>query len=379
MDRKQKEALIIALAEKGETYRDITKKAGVSPNTIKAVLNRAGLDESTSIHSRAFELFSEGKTPLQVAITLNLEAETAIQYHQQYYMLLGCTEFTKVYLQIKDNPWPYVNLVKLAQNSGMSDGEVIELLKIANGHLPRVRLEYDRLKAELNSLENEKSNSAKDYHRLCNEISGMETAVDQFQLTIKESKDEKAKLELQKIRLQNFVKDFQDNNTEYNKVKLAIKGQLEYVLVDRSQLLRIAVQSVIELLRLDPQKFHSYYYNQSTIQPENDEEPALVEAERLYEKMLEKITNKVVTDLSDDISSVSSFAQKESSEQNSDGMLMSSAYSHVKEERTLSDSEDQVIERNSLKECSDVPAAGRRMISYPHRWQAWHPNFDAGV
>jgi Homeodomain-like domain len=133
MDRKQKEALVLALAEKGETYREITKKAGVSPNTIKAVLNRAGLDESTSMHSRAFEVFSEGKTPLQVAITLNLEAEKAIQYHQQYYLLLGCYEFTKVYLKIKDNPSAYANLVKLAQNSGMGDGDVIELLKIANG------------------------------------------------------------------------------------------------------------------------------------------------------------------------------------------------------------------------------------------------------
>ena len=73
--------------------------------------------------------------------------------------LLGITEFTKAYLQVKDNPWPYVNLVKLAQNSGMGDGEVVETLKIANGHLPRVQLEYDRLKAELNSLEVEKSNS----------------------------------------------------------------------------------------------------------------------------------------------------------------------------------------------------------------------------
>ena len=341
MDKKQKEALVIALAEKGETYREITKKAGVSPNTIKAVLNRAGLDESTSIHSRAFELFSEGKTPLQVAITLNLEAEKAIQYHQQYFMLLGCTEFTKVYLQIKDNPWAYVNLVKLIQNSGMSDNEVVELLKIAKGHLPRVQLEYDRLKAELNSLEDEKSNSTEDYHRLCNEISGMKTTVDQLQLTIRESKEEKAKLELQKIKLQNFVKDFRDNNIEYNKVKQAIKGEVEYVLADRRRLLRMAIQSVIELLRLDPQKFHSFYYNQSTIQPENDEEPALVEAERLYEKMLENITNKVVTNLSDNISSMSSFPQKESSEQNSDDMRMSSAYLYAKEERTLSDTEDK--------------------------------------
>ena len=56
---------------------------------------------------------------------------------------------------------------------------------------------------------------------------GWKTTVDQLQLTIKESKDEKAKLELQKIRLQNFVKDFRDNNIEYNKVKQTIKGEVE--------------------------------------------------------------------------------------------------------------------------------------------------------
>jgi chromosome segregation ATPase len=192
---------------------------------------------------------------------------------------------------------------------------------------PRVRLEYDRLKTELNSLEDEKGNSSKDYHRLCNKISGMKTTVDQLQLTIRESKDEKAKLELQKIRLQNFVKDFRDNTIEYNKVKQAIQGGVEYILTDRRRLLRMAIQSVTELLRLDPEKFHSFYYNQSTIQPENDEEPILVEAEKLYEKMLENITNKVVNNLSDDISSVSS------SEQNSGDMLPSSDYLYVKEER----------------------------------------------
>jgi ATP phosphoribosyltransferase len=73
MNKKQKEALVLALAEKGKT----------SPNTIKAVLNRAGLDESSSIHSRAFELYSQQKSPLEVAITLNLKAEEAIRYHQE--------------------------------------------------------------------------------------------------------------------------------------------------------------------------------------------------------------------------------------------------------------------------------------------------------
>ena len=126
MDKKQKEALVLAMLEKGESYRDIAEKAKVSPNTIKAISNRAGLDETTSISSRAFELYIQQKTPVEVAIALNLEAKEAIRFHQEYIMLLGLTEFTKVYIQIKDNPWPYVNLARLVQNAGMGDGEVVE-------------------------------------------------------------------------------------------------------------------------------------------------------------------------------------------------------------------------------------------------------------
>ena len=174
MDKKQKEALVIAMLEKGESYRDIAQKAKVSPNTIKMLANRAGLDETTSISSRAFELFSQQKSPLEVAITLGLKSEEALRYHQEYFMLLGCTEFTKVYLQIKDNPWPFVDLVKLTQNSRIRDGEVVELLKIANGYLPRVRLEYDRLKeekssleAEINTRKAELSNTVRTYQDFC--------------------------------------------------------------------------------------------------------------------------------------------------------------------------------------------------------------------
>ena len=372
-DRKRREGLVVALYEKNKTYREIARELRMSPTSIKATLNKAGLDQSTTLASSAYELFSNDKTPLEVAISLNVAADEAIKYHQQYYMLLGCTEFTKVYLQIKDNPWAYVNLVKLALNSGMGDDKVIELLKIANGHLPRVQLEYDRLKAELNSLEDEKSNSAKDYHRLSNEISGMKTTVDQLQLTIRE-------FNLQKLKLENFVKNFLDNNIEYNKVKQAIEGEVENVLTDRSQLLRIAIQSVIELLRLDSQKFHAFYYNQSTIQPENNDEPALVEADRLYEKMLENITNKVVTNLnlSDNMSPIPSFSQRESSEQNSEDIQKSSDYSYAEEDRTLSDLEDKGIEGILFKDRPEVQD-DHRVIYNPYRRQAWHPNFDATI
>ena len=369
LTRKQKEALVISLHENGKTYKEIAQELKISPNSIKAILTKAGLDHSTTKSSVAFELLSKDKTPLEVAITLDLDADEAIHLHQQYFKLLGCNEFTRVYLEIKDDPWAFVNLVKLVQKGGISEDQVNKLLEIANGHLPRVTSEYEKLKAEINSLEYEKRNSAAQYQQLCDRVLTLNNRVDQLQSTVRELEDAKSKLELQNSRLQDFVKNFQLNNIEYNKVRQTIQEEVENVLADRKQLLRLAVRSTIELLRLEPRKFHDFYYNQSIIQPENDEEPILVEAEGLYEKMLENITNKVVTNLSDSISSsLSSFAQKELSEQNSDDMR-----TFAEEERTLS--EDKGIEGNSR---SEVPA-GYRMISFPSRGRAWHPNFDTGT
>ena len=52
----------------------------------------------------------------------------------------------------------------------MGDGEVAELLKIANGYLPRVRFEYDRVKNELNSWKAEISNAAESINNSATEI-----------------------------------------------------------------------------------------------------------------------------------------------------------------------------------------------------------------
>jgi hypothetical protein len=210
MDKKQKEALVLAMLEKGESYRDIVQKAKVSPNTIKAISNRAGLDKTTSISSRAFELYVQQKTPVEVAIELNLEAKEAIRYHQEYIMLLGLTEFIKIYIQIKDNPWPYVNFVKLTHNSGMGDGEVMEVLKIANGYLPRIRLEYDRIneetnsvKAKLNSSKAELNNIARTYQQLVDRNIALKRREGELQHSVNKLEAKESELQRQLVDSNN--------------------------------------------------------------------------------------------------------------------------------------------------------------------------------
>jgi transposase len=61
MGRKQTEALVISLYEKGKTYRDIIKELRMSPNTIKAILSRAGLDGSILCLLEPSSFFQKGR------------------------------------------------------------------------------------------------------------------------------------------------------------------------------------------------------------------------------------------------------------------------------------------------------------------------------
>ena len=49
----------MALAEKGKTHREIAKETGVSPNTIKAVLNKTGLDQTISTPGKSLDKYEK--------------------------------------------------------------------------------------------------------------------------------------------------------------------------------------------------------------------------------------------------------------------------------------------------------------------------------
>jgi transposase len=92
LTRQERERLVIELYNQGKTYREISREARISPRDIGVILNKvmeekAGEEEGIkqqddnndanknqiqkqhlSVSSQAYKLFSEGKTPLEVAI-----------------------------------------------------------------------------------------------------------------------------------------------------------------------------------------------------------------------------------------------------------------------------------------------------------------------
>jgi DNA-directed RNA polymerase specialized sigma24 family protein len=59
-ERERMERLVIESYQEGKTYLDIAQTLRISPNTMKAILSREELDQSTTESSRHYELFSEG-------------------------------------------------------------------------------------------------------------------------------------------------------------------------------------------------------------------------------------------------------------------------------------------------------------------------------
>ena len=97
LNKQQKESLVIELLEKGLSVQQIAKQAHVSFSTIKEIRDKLTGDSNTdgenkeekklSISSQSFKLFLEGKTPVEVAIELDLPTQQVLQFHSEYLTL----------------------------------------------------------------------------------------------------------------------------------------------------------------------------------------------------------------------------------------------------------------------------------------------------
>jgi hypothetical protein len=95
MTREEREQSVIRLYNEGRTFKDIAKEMHMSFRDIGAVIKKARLEaerergyttveEPKSPESKAFKLFSEGKSPIEVAIALDEPADRVRYMYREY-------------------------------------------------------------------------------------------------------------------------------------------------------------------------------------------------------------------------------------------------------------------------------------------------------
>ena len=110
LNRQDKEKLVIKLYQDGKTIREIAHIVHVSFTDIGKIIRKINgqkdemLDlKNKSKDTQALYLFSIGKTPLEVAIELNLPASEVHDLQEEYWALNQLHDLAFVYGEIKNS------------------------------------------------------------------------------------------------------------------------------------------------------------------------------------------------------------------------------------------------------------------------------------
>jgi transposase len=223
--RQDRQKLVLDLYKQGKNIREIAQEARMSFRDIGTILNKADegreqnnndddiknkkqqqeqeQQEQLSLSTQAYKLFSEGKTPIEVAVALNARESEITRFYKEYCKLGHMHDLNIVYEELKGDIIPFLKLYRSTRATGMSEEHVVNLLRIANddNNLPAVERKYEKLKQEVNALENRKLNLNNNLQDLKNQISTLRKTLGFCDLTHKEQIEKIACLQAKRIAL----------------------------------------------------------------------------------------------------------------------------------------------------------------------------------
>ena len=297
LTRQEKERLVINLYNQNKTYREIAKEVRICPRDIGAILKKASgereekqdIKESLSPSTQAYHLFSKGKTPIEVAIALDLSESETTKYYEEYLDLKQMHDLRMVYEEIGGDIAHFLKLYKLSKDAHMNPEHVVNLLQMSNEYLPLLEQKYKRLTKEIYYLESEKQKLG----ILGNQVSVLTKESDKYRQEIKN-------LQKKKIGLQILM-----NSGRYEKVRRIVKEEVTNSLSKRRDLLKLAVSSVMESLIRNPDKYsflvNSSIYNGgqcAASHPYIDiyRTLRLDEAQKVFELLVKDLTGRIINE-----------------------------------------------------------------------------------
>lgn len=210
-----------------------------------------------SSSTQAYKLFSQGSTPVEVAIDLDISEKQVIKFYREYWKLKGLYNLNLIHEEIKEDIVYFAKLFRLSKAAGKSAEDVVNLLNIANSDLIAFENRYKKLQKITDYLESKTFDANITLEELKTQIQDENQTLDSCRLSCQKEIRKMVQLYRENMRLNALLTQFKDNNEEYLKVRYTAKQAVRIALADSRQLLKFALLSLIESLRADPVKFDS--------------------------------------------------------------------------------------------------------------------------
>src|SRR5215204_4047978 len=302
LTRQEKERLVIDLYNQNKTYREIAKEVRICPRDIGTILKKASGEKeekqdkeqsSLSPSSQAYQLFSEGKGPIDVAISLNLGESETSKYYEEYLDLMQLYELKMLYKEIGPDIAHFLRLFRILKKERINSQHIVNLFSIANNDLPALERQYHRLNKDVVLLKLEKQKS----EQMGGQVRILTKMYEDYKQQINE-------LRRKKKALENLIREFEDDEV-YKKIRRIAKEEVNNTLSRSNDLLKLAVASVLESISQDPDKRNfvingnQYYGGQyAASHPHIDAYRSLIldEAHKLFELMAGDLTNSIINE-----------------------------------------------------------------------------------
>ncbi len=154
MNLEEKKNLVIQLHQEGKTQREIAKTAHMSVRDISKIIRKIeGIPtEEKSLETQALDLFYQGKKPIEVAVSLNLNAQKISKLYKDYLKLEGFHKLVSVYEEINGNLSLFLKLYYVILQNNIKPNDINNLVKNSN-ELANLKNEIQMKKYELYFIE----------------------------------------------------------------------------------------------------------------------------------------------------------------------------------------------------------------------------------
>ena len=164
MIEERKKRVIDLYYGEGKNTREIASIERMSIRDISAILNEEDAKrqhhdnevrkkDEDKIAVKAYALFDQGKTLIQVAVQLELREPQVSKYYKEYLRLIELAKIVSLYEEVGDDAWSYLELHRFAKEKGLSNEAIVKAVATTLNKLPSAEVHCRTAEDEVNRLE----------------------------------------------------------------------------------------------------------------------------------------------------------------------------------------------------------------------------------
>ena len=226
------------------------------------MLDKANGEHSLSKSSQAYQMFSECKSPMEVAIALNMRESEITQLYKESWTLKQIYNLNSIYLETRGNLASFVRLYKLSKENGLNSEHVVKILRLVDdNNLLHLEEKYHNLKLEIQSLEKMTKSSIRTLQDYDIQLDALGKSFDNYCQLCQEQEVKLNNLQKKRLKAEALVRQFENNDKGYHKIRNVVEEKVYDILSNNAILLKLAVASIIQSMRNSPEQYISLIRN----------------------------------------------------------------------------------------------------------------------